>query len=115
MEIRIKETGEVKELYIYDSSAGVEWTQDLLGNYGALEYDEDHDKYSLSQEDFDWWEEYVKNFRNDENEIAELIELGVSEDEIRERIQKSSWVNGLEFEHNAIQGVLEEIREELKI
>ena len=55
---------------------GVELTEDLLGNYGALHYDEDHEIFTMSQEEFEWWEPIVEKL----NKISELEDALTPED-----------------------------------
>ena len=39
---------------------GIEWTNDLLGNYDALHYDEEQDAYTMTEDEFAWWEPVVE-------------------------------------------------------
>lgn len=91
MNIKIRETGEVKELSICHSG-NIEWTQDLIGNAGALndgqfKYDYDADVYVSDQDTYDWWAQYIADHEATEREIVELAgKLGISESDIRDRI-----------------------------
>lgn len=38
---------------------GIEWTNDLLGNYDALRYDEESEQYTMTDDEFAWWEPVV--------------------------------------------------------
>lgn len=63
MRVKIRETGEIKELVSYDPKIGLDWSQDLVGNAGAFEdgrfeWDEEKGVYLVSQDEFNWWEEY---------------------------------------------------------
>lgn len=49
---------------------GIEWTNDLLGNYDALHYDGDNEQYTMTEDEFAWWEPVVEMF----NEINDLEE-----------------------------------------
>lgn len=109
MKIRIIETGEIKELTIIGAN-GCEWTQDLLGNNNAVTYNNESEQYEMSQDDFEWWEEYINNYIADEKEIKELAEeLGIDESEIYERINDFI-SNDLEDEHNINQNVIAEFK-----
>lgn len=113
MEFRIKETGELKELKIYDDN-NIEWTADLLGSYGALHYDEETEEHVLSQNDYNWWEEYIENHEQDEAAVTELSEeLDLDESDIWDRINQELNCD-LGDEHNIIQNVLKEIKKERK-
>lgn len=64
MQIRIIETGELKDLTLRDEN-GIDLASDLLGNVGAFAPADDNDPedhYRLTQSDFTWWE----------NQIAEI-------------------------------------------
>lgn len=58
---------------------GVNCTQDIIGNHGALSdgqftYDEDQDAYVCDQDTFDWWDRVLTDQQSLENRIAELKE-----------------------------------------
>lgn len=75
MEIMVN--GVKKELAAYENGKnGIEWTEDLLGNYDALNYDSENECYEMSEVDFAWWEEKVEKL----NKIAELEEQLSSEE-----------------------------------
>ena len=64
---------EVKELEAIGKN-GIEWTEDLLGSYEALHYDEEREQYTMTKEEFEWWVPVVDmlNEINDlENELDE--------------------------------------------
>ena len=64
MDIKIKETGELKSLSIIDPQTGCEWTQDLLGNYDAeMIFDEDAVVHIIEQETFAWWKELIERYQ----------------------------------------------------
>lgn len=64
MDITIIETGEQKTLSIIDPKSGCDWTQDLMGNHGALpEYDDDTDSYQMSIDDFEWWDDLIERYQ----------------------------------------------------
>ena len=68
MEIRVN--GEVRELVAIDKNTGIEWTNDLIGNWGDLNWDEGLDAYTMTEEQFRWWEKYIDML----DEIDELVE-----------------------------------------
>ena len=75
MEFRIKGTNEIVELKVYDKN-GVEWTRDLIGGSGALgdyiHWDENDEIYVISQDDYDWWVNYIKEYEEGEGEFKKL-------------------------------------------
>lgn len=111
IKLKIRETQEVKVLEIRDKN-GIEWTNDLLGNYDALQLNDETKEYEMNQEDYEWWSEYIKNHEADEQEVMELAkELGIEESEIWERINQDLNYD-LGNEHIIIQNILGEIRKE---
>lgn len=111
MEIRIKKTNELKDLSIVDSN-GIEWTGDLLGNNNAISYNNETEEYEMSEDDFEWWNEYITNYENDEKEIEELAEdLEIEKSEIWERVQEL--YTEMDAEHFIKQNVIAEFKESL--
>lgn len=74
----------IKKKLVAIGSNGIEWTQDLLGNANVLNYNEDLEQYTMSDDDFDWWSEYIDNANADEVGIAELAEQ--FEDEVADGV-----------------------------
>lgn len=111
MEIRIKKTNELKDLSIVDSN-GIEWTGDLLGNNNAISYNNETEEYEMSEDDFEWWNEYITNYENDEKEIEELAEdLEIEKSEIWERVQEL--YTEMDAEHFIKQNIIAEFKESL--
>jgi hypothetical protein len=117
MKIKIKETGKIKHLNIYDPKTGIDWTNDLIGNAGALqdgqfEYDYDTDVYLTNQDTFNWWNEYIINENKTESDIVLLAEeLRINESIIRERIAENT---GNDYEDHRKQAifVMDQIRKD---
>lgn len=72
MKIIIKETGLEDCLIIVDKNTGCEWTADLI-EAGGMESDEDGNTI-MSQDDFDWWKNYISDHEKTEEEAEELAE-----------------------------------------
>lgn len=94
--MRFMVNGEEKELIAYGIN-GIEWTRDLLGNYGDLNYSEELEECVMEEEDFKWWEtiieklnmiETLKEILNDyDREIFENTPFGGDlESEVEERL-----------------------------
>lgn len=66
--------GEARELEAIGKN-GIEWTNDLLGNYDALHYDNEKEAYIMSEEDFAWWEPVV-DMLNEINDLEEELDEG---------------------------------------
>ncbi|MCK5612886.1 hypothetical protein KAR91_64025 [Candidatus Pacearchaeota archaeon] len=74
MEIKIKETGEIESLGIVDPKTGVNWINDLMGNHNALPDNDDvTGYYSMSQTDFDWWDDLVSRLSAAEDQYNNLL------------------------------------------
>lgn len=73
MYIKIKETGELNELYI--AHEGTEWTQGLIGNTGALKdgqfvWSEEENAYVTSQDNYDWWAKYIADTKDTSADVT---------------------------------------------
>lgn len=86
--------GAAKELKAIGKN-GIEWTNDLLGMYGSLNYDKDSEQYTMTEEDFEWWESVVDML----NEIS-CIEDELDED-AREEYEAEYWPSDLDDEARA--------------
>ena len=114
MKVIIKETGKEEILETRDEN-GIEWTNDLLGNAGISLYNDKTEQNEISQDDFEWWKNYINNYENDSEEIEELAEeLGIEKSIIVDKITKELNCD-MEDEHAIIQRILEEIREEYQV
>ncbi|NCC05839.1 MAG: hypothetical protein EOM37_17775 [Proteobacteria bacterium] len=73
MDVQIIETGARVELSIIDPKSGMDWTNDLMGNYGALpDYDDETDAYMMSQADYDWWASLIDDYQRADYRMYEL-------------------------------------------
>jgi hypothetical protein len=108
MLLRIRETQDLVELCLMKNE--IEHTQDMLGNNGALHYNEETEEHEMSKVEYEWWKEFFNNYEADEEEVAEVAdELDIMESEIWEKI--NFCLDGdLESRHYIIQRELEEIR-----
>ena len=111
MEIRIIETGELTSLNIYTSN-GINWANDLILDVEPLKYNEDAEVHEMTQEQYDWWKEYIKDYESDKKEAAELAEeLGIDESEIWEKYNKYHTCDYGDH-HRIKQQIFEKLREE---
>ena len=74
---------------------GIEWTNDLLGNYDALHYDDEQEQYTMTEDEFVWWAPVVEML----NEINGL-EDGLDED-ARAKYEAEYWPSDLDSEAKA--------------
>ncbi len=70
--MKILVDGEIKYLTAIDTNNDVEWTEDLLGNFDSLHFDEDKDMYTMSADDFEWWSDIVDKLNKIEDMEREL-------------------------------------------
>ena len=116
MNIKIRETGEIKSLIIVDRN-GTDWTQDLLGNAGALtdgqfEREGDTSTYVADQATYDWWDKYIKDYEQTERDIDNLAEqLDIDRQIIVDRISANQGGDYADDRNYAIQA-MDEIRAE---
>lgn len=78
MKIKIKETGDIVDLIINDPQTGIEWTQDLLeGDYdyieGDYDYDDDDEINTMYEEQYLWWEDYIKRRTKAEERLYDIV------------------------------------------
>lgn len=74
---------------------GIEWTNDLLGNYDALRHDEDSEQYTMTEDEFSWWAPVV-DMLNKINDLED--ELG---EDARTEYEAENWPCDLEDEAKA--------------
>lgn len=80
MEIRIKETGEIEDVYLIDPKTGICWVSDFMGSPDELEYNDESGIYEMSQADFDWWENVIKAYQHASDRAHEFrAEFGKEE------------------------------------
>lgn len=86
--------GKEKELRAVGKN-GIEWTNDLLGNYDALHYDEEQYAYTMTEEEFEWWE-LVVEMLNEINGLEDKLE-----EDVRAEYEADSWPGDLDDEAKA--------------
>lgn len=86
--------GEARELEAIGKN-GIEWTNDLLGNYDALHYDDEHEAYTMSEDDFEWWEPVV-DMLNEINDLEEELD-----EDARTEYEAEYWPSDLDDECRA--------------
>ncbi len=86
--------GKARELKAIGKN-GIEWTNDLLGNYDALHYDEEQDAYTMDEDEFEWWEPVVEML----NEISGLEEE--LDEDARQEYETEYWPSDLDDEAKA--------------
>jgi hypothetical protein len=120
MTFKIKETGEIKTLTYIDCNTGVDGISDLIGNSGAIgqyieEDEEQEGVYSISQANFDWWEDYIDDAESDDQELYDLRDE-YNNDDIW-NINNAEWNatgNDYDDHHDIRQRVIERIKVEAR-
>lgn len=76
--------GEEKDLEAIGAN-GIDWTRDLLADYDVLNYDEENEQYTMTEEDYKWWVPVIEKL----NQVVELEEE--LDDEAREMYNRECW------------------------
>lgn len=74
MKIRIKETGEIKELEIRDRREGYEYTHALIEYDDCITYNRALEVYETDQESYEWWDDMIDKLEHAEDVKQEYIE-----------------------------------------
>lgn len=75
MKLKIKETGEVVELNLYDRKFDEEWFWDFVNGYSHdITYDDDAEAYIIDQAGYDWWANVLPRWQEFEDLKDELAE-----------------------------------------
>lgn len=107
MNVKILETGERKSLVIR-SENGIEWTQDLIGNAGALidgqfTWSEDDEAYLVEQADYEWWSKYIDDTEATADEMTALAaKLDINVADIRDRVAEQT---GSDYEQHRREAI----------
>lgn len=72
------------------SSNGIEWTNDLLGGYGSLHYDNSLDQYTMTDDEFEWWEPVVEML-NEINKLEDKLD-----EDLKEEYDAEYWPDDLD-------------------
>lgn len=117
MKIYNTTTGEEVSLTIIDRKTGCEWTNDLIGNAGALNYNSAHEMAEMSQEDFEWWSNTIEGLEKIEDLIADAKELLSTEDfeELENKLADEGNANDYEQHVGRLTTILDEVIKENKL
>ena len=91
--------GTEKELVITDPEKGGDWTEDCLGDFGDITWNNDEDRFEMEQDAYEWWVEYLEKRSAIEEKIYEL------DDDIKEKVQNE--INETYTEFNDFPDVAE--------
>lgn len=78
MTVIIRETGRPGQLTLISPRSGLEWTTDLIGSTlalldGQFVLDPEEDMYTVSQEVYNWWADYLTRYAAAEAAVYELL------------------------------------------
>jgi hypothetical protein len=115
MTVVIRETGERRTLSYPDPVTGVDWVEDLIVNSGAVgdyvDYDAAADVYVMGQDDYVWWDEYIRQALEDEDELYHLRRV---HGDLVDRIVREEWdkisANDYDTHHLANRRAIERLR-----
>lgn len=74
MKIRIKETGEIKELEIRDRHTGCEYTAAMLEEDECVTYNHALEIYETDKDSYEWWDSMIDQLKHAEDVKQEYIE-----------------------------------------
>lgn len=112
MKIIIKETEKIKSLCIRDQKTGAEYTNDLIFESGG-QFEYINETLAMTAEQFDFWNTYICDLENDNDERDELIErYGIEAVEEIEFYEMGIVSPNYDEHHNARQRTFERVREE---
>lgn len=109
MKIYNTTTGKEVSLTIIDRKTNTEWTSDLIGNAGALNYNSDREMAEMSQEDIEWWLNIIDGLENIEDlkeQAKELLSFEALEI-LEEKINNEGDACDLERHIDVITDILE--------
>lgn len=99
------------------SDHGIDWTQDLIGNAGALTdgqfvWDDTADAYRCDQATYDWWARYILDAEATQSEALLLAdELGIPYADVTDRIGECQ-DGDYEAHRRQAQRAIQEMRDE---
>jgi len=71
--MKILINNEIKTLEITNPETGCNWEQDLIGNANGFDgYDDEKELYIMTQDTYDWWDNYIKTEQDLQNRASEL-------------------------------------------
>ena len=109
MEIRIKGTKVLEHLTLL-SREGKDITAQVIG--ADKFWNPDNERFEMKREEFEWWKDYIYNYREDVSDMHVVAEVtGIDIEEIVERIEDELGSNK-ESHHEVKQTVLKEIMKE---
>lgn len=78
MTVIIRETGRPGQLTLISPRSGLEWTTDLIGSTlalldGQFVLDPEEDMYTVSQEVYNWWADYLARYAAAEAAVYALL------------------------------------------
>ena len=113
MEIRIRETGQTKDISIVDPRNGVNWIGDLIGNFGGWDYigwNDNLDCYETDKETFDWWADLVERYEAADNAVYDFAgDLDCDDaEEFRREVSMACGDTDLEYMPETMLEVIED-------
>lgn len=119
MNVKINNTNIIVSLTATDPDTGIEWTQDMIGNTGAMNdgqfvWSEEDNAYLADQETYDWWDRYITQYNRTCDEVQELAsEFGIDESIIYDRIADMTNHHDYETHRRSALLAMHDIRAEL--
>ncbi|WP_321822946.1 hypothetical protein [Pyramidobacter piscolens] len=107
MKIKIRGTGEIKELKIRDRRTGCEYTATLVEDDDCITYNRALEVYETDQASYDWWDSMLEQIEHAED-IKELYIERYGADAVEETLAQYDTPTDLEDQPAAMIAALED-------
>jgi len=108
--MKILVNGEERNLSIIDRKSGCEWTHDLITAPNF--WNDETEQYEMSEDDYNWWNEYITGVEKYESLAEEMIEDGFDSEEVWNTINEAIGGIDLEDQPARAKAALEELKGE---
>ncbi len=108
-EVRNTTTGEMHTFNFGEN--GIDWVQDILGNYNAYEYNDETEEYEMTGESIEWWKDMFNQMKEVDSLFGNLEEIVDDYEEyqkIANEMKEEAGNNDLETEYAMLKNLLEE-------
>lgn len=92
--MKILVNGEERSLSIIDRNSGCDWIHDLITAPNF--WNDETEQYEMSEDDYNWWNEYITGVEKYEDLAEEMIEDGFDSEEIWNVINEA--IGGVDLE-----------------
>ena len=107
MEIKIKETGEIKELLLIDPATGIDWAMDLTATDDNITFD--GESRVCDQDTFDWWNALIQEYQVADDRYYKLRQSldEAARFELIRKVHLAEW-HDIEYYPRVLSSILDE-------